>query len=165
MLANPFLLGISSVLGPRAAQEYVNHGWTGLRKILFSYGMFIFVSLAVFSVGLLFWGGPLTELFFSEKYSVYFAENFGGTNTITGILGLSMPMLGMSFVFTLGLLAANRPQDSFYAAMIGMTVLMIANFSFAQPTLKTSAISFVVSIGVSTFFRFLMLVRASRAGH
>ena len=165
MLANPFLLGISSVLGPRAAQEYVNRGWTGLRKILFSYGMFIFVSLAVFSVGLLFWGGPLTELFFSEKYSVYFAENFGGTNTITGILGLSMPLLGLSFVFTLGLLAANRPQDSFYAALIGMTVLMIANFSFAHPTLKTSAISFVVAIGVSTFFRFLMLLRASRAGY
>ena len=164
MLANPLLLGISSILAPRAAQEYVNHSWSGLIRILSKYGLFTLSVLAVFAGCLWFWGEPLTELFFSKKYALYFEEHFGGKNSITSILGIAMPLLGMSFVFTIGLLAASRPQDSFIAALVGLTTLMIANFSFAQPNLKTAAVSFVVAVAVATLCRFIFLARAYRNG-
>ena len=162
MLANPLLLGIASILAPRAAQEYVNHSWAGLRQILFKYGLLTLCVLVVFSGGLWLWGEQLTELFFKEKYAAYFAEHMGGKNEITRILGLSMPLLGLSFLFTIGLLSANRPQDSFFAALAGLTTLIIANFSFAEPNLKTAAVSFVISIAVAMTCRFVLLTRAYR---
>ena len=160
MLANPFLLGISSVLAPRAAQEYVKGGWTAMRPVLMNYGGFILLVLLSFAGVLFYFGDQLTLAFFGPKFSAYFAEHFEGRNTITSTLGFAMPLLGLSFVFTMGLLAAGRPHDSFYSAIVALIALIVANFSFNQPTFETAAISFVISIAVGTACRLIFLLRA-----
>ena len=160
MLANPFLLGVTSVLAPRAAQEFVSGGWSGLRKILINYGAFIVAVLLGFACLLFFAGDRLTELFFGPRYAAYFAEHFEGVNTITSTLAMAMPLLGASFVITTGLWATSRPQDSFYSALVGMITLIVANFSFADPTLKTAAVSFVIAVGVGMTCRLIFLIRA-----
>ena len=160
MLANPFLLGVSSLLAPRAAQEFVNNGWPGLRRVLLRYGAFITVVLIGFAGFLLVFGEALTELFFSSKYSEFFQEHYNGRNWVTATLGLAMPLLGVSFVATNGLLAINRPNDSFIASIVGLFVLIGANLSFPEPSLQTAAISFVVSVAAGMVCRLVFLIRA-----
>ena len=160
LLANPVLLGVSSILFPRAAQEFVNDGWTGLKKVLYVYGGFIFSLLLLFAFVLFFYGDQITEIIFGPRYADYFATRLSGRNTITATLGWAMPCLAISFTVTAGLLAANRPFDSFYSAVIALVVLVVANFSFAEPTLETAAMSFLISIIVGTLARFAFLMRA-----
>ncbi|MGB7344770.1 MAG: hypothetical protein WBD20_11175 [Pirellulaceae bacterium] len=160
LLANPFLLGITSILAPRAAQEFVQSGWKGLRRILMQYGVLVVGVLSCFSALLFLVGENLTDLFFGPKYGEYFDEHFGGTNTITATLGLAMPFMGLSFVLTAGLLAANRPYESFYSALVGLLILLAANFAFSDRTLATAATSFVISIAGTMLCRLFFLLRA-----
>ncbi|QDT08904.1 lipopolysaccharide biosynthesis protein [Planctomycetes bacterium K23_9] len=163
LLANPFLLGIASILAPRAAQEFVRDGWVGLRKILLQYGILVVGVLACFSGFLFIFGDELTDFFFGPKYAQYFVDNFDGVNRITATLGLAMPLLGLSFVLTSGLLAANRPFESFYAAVVGLVILIVANLAFSDRTLETAARSFVVSIAGTMLCRLFFLIRAYRS--
>jgi len=163
LLANPFLLGMSSILAPRAAQEYVANGWAGLNRILFQYGGFIFAVLFAFAAFLSYFGADLTERIFGPRYSDYFVQNLNGTNTITATLAWAMPCLGISFVAACGLLAANRPSESFFAAIVGLVVLVVANFSTPNPNLQTAAVSFVISVAAAMLIRIAFLVRASRS--
>ncbi len=162
MLANPFLLGITSILAPRAAQEFVRHGWAGLRRTLVQYGVLVAGVLSCFSIFLSFYGDELTDLFFGPKYGDYINHHFGGHNTITATLGLAAPFLGLSFVISNGLLASGRPHESFYSAVAGLLMLVVALFAFSQLSLQTAAISFVLSIATTMLCRLLFLVRAFR---
>jgi O-antigen/teichoic acid export membrane protein len=162
LLANPFLLGIASILAPKAARAFVQNGWSGMRRVLLQYGTMIVGVLTCFSAILFVFGDDLTDLFFGPKYAEYFATNFNGVNQITATLGLAMPFLGLSFVLTSGLLAANRPYESFYSAIVGLIVLVVVNFSFSDRTLATAATSFVISIAGMTLCRLFFLVRAYR---
>ena len=160
LLANPFLLGVTSILSPRAAQEYVADGWRGLRRVLFNYGCFVVGVLALFALGLAIVGQPVTNLFF--KYQDYFDAHYDGVNRVTMILGLAMPLMAISFVVTTGLWAIQRPRDSFYAALVGLVTLIVTNFAFAKITLETAAISFVISIAAGAVVRSAFLLRAYR---
>jgi O-antigen/teichoic acid export membrane protein len=162
LLANPFLLGIASILAPKAAQAFVQNGWAGMRRVLLQYGTLVVGVLACFSAFLFVFGDDLTDLFFGPKYADYFAAHFDGVNHITATLGIAMPFLGLSFVLTSGLLAANRPYESFYSAIVGLAILVAANFSFSERTLATAAVSFVISIAGMTLCRLFFLVRAYR---
>lgn len=160
LLANPFLLGVGSILAPRAAAAFNDEGFTGLRRVLFQFGSVILVVLIAFS-GVLWMGGDrLTDLFFGPKYGQYFEVNFNGENRITAILGLAMPIMGLSYISAFGLLAVNRPNLNFYAAVAGLVVLVVANLSFAEPKLDTAAFSFVLSFAVAAMMRFAFLVLA-----
>ena len=158
LLANPFLLGVSSVLAPRAAQEYVQNRWQGLNRILLQYGVFIFGVLAAFAALIWIYGEPVTYLLF--QYEEYFAENYGGENSVTAVLGLAMPLMGLSYVFTMGLLAIKQPQASFFSAIVGLAVLCMMNLSYTNPNLKTAAFCFVVSLAVGAACRIMLLGRA-----
>lgn len=162
LLANPFLLGVCSLLGARTAQEFTSGGWSAMLKTLTQYGAFVVSILIGFSVGLWFLGPELTNLFFGQKYQAYFDANFSGVNQVTSILGLAIPFLGCSFVLTTALLAVGRPNDSFISAIVGMLVLLGMNFCFSEPTLVTAAYSFVAATVANTVFRATCLWRAWR---
>lgn len=159
LLANPFLLGICSLLGARAAQEYTHRGWDAMLKTLSQYGVFIFVVLSVFGVGLWFLGEDLTNLMFGGKYKDWFAENLGGVNQITSILGLAVPCLGVSFVVSAALLAINRPQDNFICALVALAILVAINWLWG-PSLKVAAISYVAASAANALLRIVCLTRA-----
>jgi len=159
LLANPFLLGICSLLGARTAQEFTLGGWDSLLRTLTRYGIFVFVVLALFAVVLWFFGGELTNLLFSDKYQEWFDANTGGVNNVTPVLGLAVPCLGASFVLATALLAIGRPYDNFFCALGGLVLLVAINF-VCGPSLETAAISFVIAAAANALFRVGCLARA-----
>lgn len=165
LLANPFLLGVCSILAPRSAREFHENGWAGMNRVLIQYISLILGVLLGFSVVLWFFGEPITNLFFGSQYEDFFDRYMGGRNSITSTLGLALPFLGVSFGVTCGLLAIGRPQASFYSSVVGLVALVATSFSFDQITLQSAAISFLVSVIVSTVARLCFLILAYREFH
>jgi O-antigen/teichoic acid export membrane protein len=113
-------------------------------KLFVGYALFVSSVLIGYSAVLCFYGDPLTTLVFGNEYQDYFVEHFGGENTTTFLLSVAMPCLGLSFLLTCCLLAADVPIYSFYAALVGLMATVIINYCFAEPTINTAATSFVV---------------------
>jgi O-antigen/teichoic acid export membrane protein len=156
-LANPFLLGVSSIFAPSVAREFNDKGWQGMFSILLSYGAFVVLVLIAFSALLFFVGQSLTTFAFGQKYADYFAATSGGRNTVTFLLSLAMPCFGVSFLLTCCLLAADKPIYCFYAAAIGLVATIGTNLSFAQPTLHTAGASFVVGAFTAMMFKAIVV--------
>ena len=152
LLANPFLLGVSSILAPRAAQEFSSHGWTALKKVLVSYGMLVLAVLVPLAFGMYFFGEWLTTAIFGDKYGLFFGETYNGTNHVTFLLSVAMPFFGLSYVLSCGLLACDRPNLNLFASLIALVLTIGVNLSFAEPNLVTVAISFgIAGIGMTLF--------------
>lgn len=160
MLANPFLLGISSILAPRAARGFNNRGYPGLFEVLLKLGSVLMLAMTLISILLWLAGDRATTLLFPSEYAGYFNEHFGGINQITAVLGLALPAMGLSYISSFGLLAAHRPRDNFVSAAIGVVFLVIVNFCFTETTLLTVAISFVASYYVAMICRTSFLLFA-----
>lgn len=161
-LANPFLLGISSVFAPSVAREFNQRGWKGMFSVLMSYSAFVSLVLVTFSVALFFLGESLTTFAFGEKYADYFSTIGEGRNTVTFLLSLAMPCFGLSFLLTCCILAADKPIYCFYAAFVGLAATIGMNFCFAQPTLHTAAVSFVVGAFCTMVFRAMVVLKMFR---
>lgn len=159
LLANPFLLGVCSLLGARAAQEYTKGGWDAMLKTLTQYGTFVFVVLSGFAVVLWVFGADLTRLLFSPENQAWFDANTGGINHITSVLGLAVPCLGLSFVLSTALLAIGRPNDNFMCALVSLVVLIAINAAFG-PSLMVAAISYVAASASNGLLRLACLIRA-----
>jgi O-antigen/teichoic acid export membrane protein len=159
LLANPFLLGVCSLLGARAAQEFTRGGWDAMLKTLTQYGTFVLVVLLGF--GLLLWvfGADLTNLLFGDKCQAWFDANTEGVNRITSTLGLAVPFLGISFVLSTAILAIGRPNDNFICAIAALAVLIGVNFAFG-PSLMVAAVGFVVATLTNALLRVGCLARA-----
>ena len=159
MLANPFLLGITSVLAPRAAAAFNEQGYPGMLKVLIKFGFVLFTVMMLFSVLLWFAGDQITEIMFPAT-NLFFAEHLSGQNQITALLGLALPAMGLSYLASCGLMAAHRPRDNFYSAIVGAVVLIGLNLCFAETTLMTAAISFILSFCAATTCRLIFLGNA-----
>ena len=163
MLANPFLLGIASILAPKAAAAFSEQGYPGMLKVLIKFGLVLFTVMTLLSLLLWFAGDQITRILFPAT-QIYFIENFNGLNQITAVLGLALPAMGLSYLASCGLLAAHRPRDNFYAAIVGAMVLVAFNVCleafYGQTTLMTASISFILSFCVATACRLVFLVRA-----
>ena len=156
MLANPFLLGIASILAPRAAVVFNQCGYPGMLKVLIKFGIVLFVAMSLTSLLLWFAGDQLTSIMFPAT-QIYFEEHLLNQNHITATLGLALPVMGLSYLASCGLMAAHRPRDNFYSAIVGAVVLVASNFCFAETTLMTAAISFILSFFAATIFRLYFL--------
>ena len=159
MLANPFLLGIASILAPKAAVAFGEQGYPEMLKVLIKFGIVLILVMTLLSLLLWFAGDQITKIMFPAT-QLYFTENYAGQNQITALLGLALPAMGLSYLAACGLMAAHRPRDNFYAAIVGVVVLVAINLSFADTTLMTAAISFVLSFCAATTCRFFFLVKA-----
>jgi len=162
LLANPFLLGVASLFAPRAAQEFNNSGWPGMLKLFLGYSLFVGSILIAYSTVLYLYGDTLTTVVFGNDYQEYFLNNFGGRNTTTFLLSIAMPCLGVSFLLTCLLLAADVPIYSFYAAIVGLIATVVVNYSYAEPTVNTAATSFVVGAVATTVARVVLVWWAHR---
>ncbi len=158
LLANPFLLGVCSLLGARAAQEFTRGGWDAMLKTLAQYGTFVLVVLLGFALVLWLFGDDLTNLLFN-KCQVWFDANTGGVNRITSTLGLAVPLLGISFVLSTAILAIGRPNDNFICAIVALAVLVGVNLAFG-PSLMVAAVSFVLATLTNVLLRIGCLARA-----
>ena len=167
LLANPFLLGIASILAPRAAAAFNDQAYPGMLKVLIKFGIVMLTVMTVFSLLLWFAGDQITAIMFPTT-ELFFEEFLDGQNRITAVLGLALPAMGLSYLVSCGLMAAHRPRDNFYSAIVGAIVLIALNFCFSETTLMTAAISFILSYCVATICRLFFLAKAflnSSPGH
>ena len=148
LLANPFLLGIASILAPRAAAAFNEQAYPGMLKVLIKFGIVMFTVMMLFSLLLWFAGDQITAIMFPT--TDFFFEDLDSQNRITAVLGLALPAMGLSYLASCGLMAAHRPRDNFYSAIVGAVVLIAFNFCFSETTLMTAAISFILSYCVAT---------------
>ena len=159
LLANPFLLGIASILAPRAAAAFNEQAYPGMLKVLIKFGIVMFTVMTLFSLLLCFAGDRITAIMFPTT-DLFFEEYLGSQNSITAVLGLALPAMGLSYLASCGLMAAHRPRDNFYSAIVGAIVLIGLNFCFSETTLMTAAISFTMSYGAATICRLFFLAKA-----
>lgn len=167
LLANPFLLGIASILAPRAAAAFSDQAYPGMLKVLIKFGIVMFTVMTLFSLLLWFAGDQITAIMFPTT-DFFFEEYLDSQNRITAVLGLALPAMGLSYLASCGLMAAHRPRDNFYSAIVGAIVLIALNFCFSETTLMTAAISFILSYCVATICRLFFLAKAflnSSPGH
>lgn len=157
-LANPFLLGVAGILLPKVAHQFSESGWKKVPALLLKYSTLIVSVLGSFAVVLFFLGDNLTNVFFGDKYSEFFEVNFQGENWVTFTLGVAMPFLGISYVASSGLLAANMPHLNFVGSLLGLLAVIISNFAFAEPTIMTAAMSFVIGAAVMALFRLVAVL-------
>jgi len=159
LLANPFLLGIASILAPRAAAAFNEQAYPGMLKVLIKFGIVMFTVMMLFSLLLWFAGDQITAIMFPTT-DFFFEEYLHSQNRITAVLGLALPAMGLSYLASCGLMAAHRPRDNFYSAIIGAIVLIALNFCFPETTLMTAAISFILSYCAATTCRLFFLANA-----
>jgi len=159
LLANPFLLGIASILAPRAAAAFNEQAYPGMLKVLIKFGIVMFTVMMLLSLLLWFAGDQITAMMFPTT-DFFFEEYSESQNSITAVLGLALPAMGLSYLASCGLMAAHRPRDNFYSAIVGAVVLIALNLSFPETTLLTAAISFMVSYCVATVCRLFFLANA-----
>ena len=125
-------------------------------KVLIKFGIVLFVVMSLTSLLLWFAGDQLTTLMFPAT-KAYFEENLLGLNQVTAALGVALPMMGLSYLASCGLMAAHRPRDNFYSAIVGAVVLVVSNLCFPETTLMTAAISFILSFCAATMCRLYFL--------
>ncbi len=114
VLANPFILGITNVLSPKAAHVFAEEGAAAVGKIVWSYVGIIVSVLGPFAV--------LAGLFGNEFIVWVFKEKYSGNDASIILLAIGTIALGVSFAVGNGLRAIDRPQTNFWAGILGLLV-------------------------------------------
>jgi O-antigen/teichoic acid export membrane protein len=153
MLVNPFLNGVMSVFAPVSAIAFEENGKPALTHVMLKYGLPLLAIMVVFSASLYFLGDWLTVKFFGDRYSDYFATNYGGKNQITFFIGLSMPLTTIAYVLACGVMASGNPKYTFISSAIGFASILILCGSLQTPNLEQCAICFSASVGIMAVAR------------
>ncbi|NNE00907.1 MAG: hypothetical protein HKN47_26630 [Pirellulaceae bacterium] len=156
LLANPFLLGISSFLAPRAAREFANHGKVGVRRLVGIFLVIVATVLALFSLVMFQIGDQLLGLLFNA--------GFQGHPMAIGILSLAMLGLGINYTVACGLRAIVLPQHDMYASVIGLGSTVILTLVVQPSETESMAICFAIGVWMMAAYRlamFMHLVRPS----
>ena len=153
LLANPLLNGVMSAFAPIVAIEYQNSGKSGLNRILWRYGTALVVLMLLFAAFLWFAGGPLTKLFYGDRYDQFFAERYSGENRVPFLLGLSMPLNAAAYLLACSLMACGEPKYNCFSSLAGLLVVVGLGLMMREPDLVSCALCFSISIGVTLAFR------------
>ncbi len=156
-LANPFLLGFVSFLGPKAATTWHQFGWPALWRLTWQSLVFVVAILAGISLFLAFAGDWLLVTIFGSEYA--------GNGSIVTVLGVGMIGLGVSYVVTCALQTAGRPAVNFLGSVFSGVFLVAWSWLFVREDLMTAATGFVVAVflGVAVRFIGLWIARKSQA--
>ena len=114
LLANPLLLGLSSILAPIAARAFSEEGKIGVRRVVSKYLLIVTVLLIGFAGILSLTGDTLLGIVFDTSYQ--------GNQYTINVLSLAMIGIGINFNLANGLYALGHPRQDLYAAAIGLSV-------------------------------------------
>jgi len=153
-LANPFLLGFVSFLGPRAAGTWHKSGWLALWRLTWKSLLFVVAVLSVVAVFLGFAGEWLLVVVFGDQYA--------GNGPVVTMLGVGMIGLGISYVITCTLQTAGRPDVNFLGSVVSGLFLVVWSFLFVREELMTAATGFVLAVFLGVLVRAIGLWIAPR---
>ena len=112
VLANPFILGMSNVLSPKAAHVFAEDGLAATRQLVIRYALLIASVLLAFTVVAASGGNAFIVWAFQERYA--------GNDSSILVLAVGTIALGISFAAASGLRAIDRPEVNFWAGIVGL---------------------------------------------
>jgi O-antigen/teichoic acid export membrane protein len=156
-VANIFLLGISNILTPQAAQAYATGGRNHLRHVLLLAFAVLLVPVGALCLLAVFAGDALMVLVFGPLYQ--------GSGSILFILTLSMLMVSAGTVAGNGLWAINRPRLNFIADVCCMSVtLLMAGVLVGPLGVLGAALATMAGNATAALVRVITLLRCLEFG-
>ena len=121
LIFNPLILGIGSVLVPRAAQVYADGGNAEVRRVVWKTTAFLAAAMAVICLGLALFGGTALEL-------LYDGQEYAGHGLIITLLAVATLAGTFSFAADHGLWVIERPDINFIVRASGLAITLTAAF-------------------------------------
>jgi O-antigen/teichoic acid export membrane protein len=118
MLSNPFILGVSNLLGPRAVRARAAGGPGELRRVVGTAGLLVAGVMAAFALVLTVAGDPLVRLLYGGGY--------GGHGLAVVVLAAAVAASGPGIAADHGLRALERPRAAFAGSLTGFVVTVAA---------------------------------------
>lgn len=116
--ANPFVLGLSNFLGPKAVHAHKEGGVAGMRSVVNHATVFFAVTMSLFWAGMLVLGEWLLVLLFGASYA--------GNGAVVGLLAASQFVWALTIPVNFGLNAMERPDVAFKALLLGLVFTFTA---------------------------------------
>jgi O-antigen/teichoic acid export membrane protein len=113
-VANPLLLGIQNLAGPKIAHEYAANGLIALHRLVLNITVVVAAPMLMFSLAMFVWGGRILTLLYGSQYL--------GNGIIVAILALNLLVTAAAFSFSRALFAVNRANTDF---LVNFTALFI----------------------------------------
>jgi O-antigen/teichoic acid export membrane protein len=113
-VANPVLLGIQNLVGPKIAHVYAAKGPRALHRLVLKIAALIVISMSLLCLVMFIWGGRLLALLYGRQYA--------GNGLIVAILALNLLVSASAFPFSRALYAVDRAHLDF---LVNFTALLI----------------------------------------
>jgi len=119
LIFNPLILGIGSVLVPRAAQVYADGGNAEVRRVVWKTTVFLGTAMSILCVGLAFFGEEAMRL-------LYHGDEYAGYGRIITLLAVTTLAGTISFAADHGMWVLERPDINFKVRSAGLVVTLVA---------------------------------------
>jgi len=152
-IANIFNTGLANFLTPKAAEIYVEHGVSGLRRFLLRMAAVFLVAMGSFALVLGVAGGWLAIQLYGDKYT--------GLQTAMTLLAIAKLFESFSILSSSGLFVMEKIKANFYADVVLMVVTLTSVVLLVYPygvmgavwtTLINSLVSAALRSGLLTMF-------------
>lgn len=158
VLANPFILGISNVLSPKASHAYAEHGVLAVRSMVWKFIVIVTLPLLAFSV---------LACFYGEQFVVWiFKEEYAGNQLTISTLAFGTIALGISYSVSSGLRAIDRPEVNLWAGLTGFVATAILSLALVgRYALLGTAIGLVAgffTMAIHRWIAFELIVNESK---
>jgi O-antigen/teichoic acid export membrane protein len=153
-LANPFLLGLSSFLAPRAAAEFAERGHAGVRRVVLGY-MAVVVAVLVAFAGLL-------AVLGDWLIGIVFESHYRGHQFTINVLAAAMIGIGINFTLACGLRALVQPQQDWYASLIGLGCTAMLTLVLRPDTVGMMAVCFACGVFAMAVYRVVIFLYLAR---
>lgn len=148
LLANPFTIGISNLLSPKAAHRYVAAGPAGVRRLVSRYMGFVVAILTLYAVTMAFVGDWLITLLFGSEFS--------NLQTEITIIAFGTIAVGISYCSAAAMRAINRPDVNLKAGLVALGVT-IAIAVVTASTMASLGAALAISVGFVTLAAILLV--------
>jgi O-antigen/teichoic acid export membrane protein len=121
MFANPLVLGLGSLLVPKAAQVLADEGHTGVRRVVRKTTWLLGAAMAAMCLAIILTGDLSVRLLYGDE-----AAGGAESGAVLAALALATFAAALGFGANNGLWAIERPDVSFRAGMAGLLVTLPA---------------------------------------
>jgi O-antigen/teichoic acid export membrane protein len=157
MIFTPIILGLGSVLAPRAAQAYAAGGAAEVKRVVWKATVLLGITMAVACAGLAASGDLSLRLF-------YGGHEFAGYGTVIALLALSTFLSAISFPMDSGLWVMERPDLNFWAGLGGLVVTLASSVLLIPPWgILGAAAGGCLGHAVASTLQFVFFIRLCRS--
>ncbi|WP_182870768.1 lipopolysaccharide biosynthesis protein [Rhodopirellula sp. JC639] len=153
MLSNPFILGMSNVLSPKAAHAFAAGGAAAAAHLVWRFTGVMLSILCVFAALVGVFGNAIVVWIFDQQY--------GGHGAAILVLASGTIALGAGYSFASGLRAINRPAANFWAGIWGLVVTVVISSALVhRASILGTSLGLVSGFYVTAIYR-LVAFRAA----